>query len=81
MLDFGCGDGEFVQAFAGQGFEAHGCDIVLDHESDRLRLISDDPYRLPFNDATFDCVVSQQVFEHVQDYHAALGEISPAARA
>jgi ubiquinone/menaquinone biosynthesis C-methylase UbiE len=70
VLDFGCGD--LVQALTDR-YDAFGCDIVLDHEDERLRRIEQDPvYRLPFDDASCDCVLSQQVFEHVQDYNAVL---------
>ena len=75
VLDFGCGEGALVQAFIDEGFDAYGCDIVVAAESDRLRLIGSEPYGLPFADATFDYVVSQQVFEHVQDYSVALTEL------
>jgi SAM-dependent methyltransferase len=75
VLDFGCGDGALVQALTDR-YDAFGCDIVLDHEDERLRRIEQDPvYRLPFDDASFDCVLSQQVFEHVQDYNAVLIEL------
>lgn len=38
-------------------------------------MIRGEPYRLPFDDASFDYVVSQQVFEHVKDYAATLSEL------
>ncbi|NIM22362.1 MAG: methyltransferase domain-containing protein [Candidatus Latescibacteria bacterium] len=37
-------------------------------EAGWLRLIEDDPYRLPFNDDSFDFVFSEQVLEHVHNY-------------
>ncbi|HVM18165.1 MAG TPA: class I SAM-dependent methyltransferase [Gaiellaceae bacterium] len=74
VLDFGCGDGVLVQAYREAGFQAYGCDIVLPEETPVLRLI-ETPYRLPFADASFAAVFSDQVFEHVQDYGAALREI------
>lgn len=75
ILDFGCGEGALVEAFIEAGFDAWGCDVVLQCETARLRVIRGEPYRLPFDDATFDYVVSQQVFEHVKDYAAALSEL------
>jgi len=83
ILDFGCGGGELVSAFNHLGYTAFGCDVKLNEEtgaadSDKNELIREiqlHPYRLPFEDNTFDVVVSDQVFEHVQDYPAALSEI------
>jgi SAM-dependent methyltransferase len=74
VLDFGCGDGALVRAYADAGFDAYGCDIVLGQPSERLRLI-ENPYRLPFDDHTFDVAVSDQVFEHVDNYPAVLREL------
>ena len=75
VLDFGCGDGAEVVAWREAGHEAFGCDVVLDRPGQSLRLI-EEPYRLPFEDATFDLVLSNQVLEHVQDHDVAFREIS-----
>ena len=81
ILDFGCGKGALVYALCAAGFDARGCDFSAElGDGDRLREILD-PYRLPFDDACFDCVVSDEVFEHVQDYPAALWEIRRVLRA
>lgn len=37
--------------------------------------LSGDAYRLPFDDNLFDVVISDQVFEHVQNYPEAIAEI------
>ena len=74
VLDFGCGEGDAVMAWRAAGHEAVGCDIVLERPGEWLYLI-EEPYRLPFTDAAFDLVVSNQVLEHVQDHHAAFAEI------
>jgi SAM-dependent methyltransferase len=74
VLDFGCGDGGAVEAWRDSGREAFGCDIAVHRSGDRLRAI-ETPYRLPFDDGTFDLVVSNMVLEHVQDYGVAFGEI------
>jgi SAM-dependent methyltransferase len=39
-----------------------------------LRLIPD-PYAIPYDDGTFDVIVSDQVFEHVMDYPGTLAEL------
>jgi ubiquinone/menaquinone biosynthesis C-methylase UbiE len=76
LLDFGCGAGERVEAFRRNGFDAVGCDLALpDDAPDTLRPIARDPYRLPYDDASFDRVYSITVFEHVMNYDLALAEI------
>jgi SAM-dependent methyltransferase len=75
VLDFGCGAGTMVAHYRSAGYDAYGCDIVLERETEFLRLIGS-PYRLPFRSGTFDFVFSDQVLEHVNDHAAALSEIS-----
>jgi ubiquinone/menaquinone biosynthesis C-methylase UbiE len=84
LLDFGCGAGDEVMEWRSSGFDAIGCDVQHYSDSDEckalyaqgaLRSIQFDPYRIPFDDATFDIVVSNQVFEHVNDYPSAIQEI------
>lgn len=71
ILDLGCGKGEVVAAFLERGLDAVGCDIeryLPDHdESGRLRPFGFDPYRLPYDDETFDFLFSVTVFEHVMN--------------
>ena len=74
VLDFGCGAGGLVRAWDAAGFEAVGCDVVLEEPGERLHLI-EQPYRLPFPDASFDFAVSNQVLEHVQDHDVAFREL------
>lgn len=86
VLDFGCGAGGVVKELRANGINAYGCDIGFkkchgietDEMSARneLRLIDTKPYKIPFNDNTFDFVFSDQVFEHVQNYEESLSEIS-----
>jgi 2-polyprenyl-3-methyl-5-hydroxy-6-metoxy-1,4-benzoquinol methylase len=74
VLDFGCGSGELVGRMVELGYDAHGCDIVPTPEwrsvasaSQRLWQIHPAPYRLPFDDACFDIVVSTSVLEHARN--------------
>jgi len=90
ILDFGCGEGEAVYQFRNLGFKAFGADPVDRFErmrsrcrqagliaegEDIFREISRSPYKIPFDDNTFDFIFSNQVLEHVQDYSAALEEM------
>lgn len=84
LLDFGCGAGDDVVDWRKCGYVAYGCDVkryadteacVSLYADGTLRLIEAAPYRIPFDDASFDVVVSNQVFEHVQDYPTAIDEI------
>ncbi len=76
VLDFGCGAGETVCAYREAGYDAFGCDIVLEHaDGNFLYLIDSHTLRIPFDDNTFDLVISESVFEHVMDYRSAISEI------
>ena len=83
VLDLGCGNGSTVRGWLDLGFDAYGCDFkfkkgdqvdALQREG-RIVLIAPSPYRLPYPDASFDLVVSNQVMEHVRDYPATLAEM------
>ena len=77
VLDFGCGDGQLVDRLREKGFDAYGTDVLLNKESDTLRLIRNDTkYRFPFPDQTFDAVISCSVLEHVRDLSEAVAEMS-----
>jgi SAM-dependent methyltransferase len=94
VLDFGCGEGDLVKAAVANGFNAYGCDLydikysshwnskwatVGANTHGRLRQIIA-PYKLPFNDSSIDVVISDQVFEHVQNYPEALAELRRVIR-
>ncbi len=88
VLDLGCGAGRLIVAACDRGFDGWGCDFDTGINADsvdqqlakemlaggRLRRI-ESPYRLPFDDAMFDVVISDQVFEHVQDFAATIAEM------
>jgi SAM-dependent methyltransferase len=90
VLDFGCGAGELVQCFLDQGLDAYGADIEpywitgtertknprwQGDDLQRFQKIEWTPYRLPFEDNTFDFCCSTVVFEHVQNYRESFAEI------
>jgi SAM-dependent methyltransferase len=74
ILDFGCGRGEVIEMGRQRGLEVYGVDRPGNVPSDRLKIM--EGHRIPFDDAFFDVVISNQVFEHVADPPAALAEIS-----
>jgi SAM-dependent methyltransferase len=84
ILDFGCGAGRTVYSLLDQGFiNAVGYDIrdylSLRDPADRSRFLIADAVgrwgRLPFDDNTFDLVISEEVFEHVMDQVGILREL------
>jgi len=87
ILDFGCGAGRTVYCLIDQGYDASGYDmkdyLELRAPSDRARFfISENGClgRLPFDDNSFDLVISEQVLEHVMDPVAVLRELHRVLR-
>ncbi|MGD0754901.1 MAG: class I SAM-dependent methyltransferase [Bacteroidales bacterium] len=86
ILDFGCGSGRYVQELREHGYQAFGCDINMKTEenvdtdsmikNNIIRKIDLKNYILPFEDKTFDLIISDQVFEHVRNYSETIFEIS-----
>jgi SAM-dependent methyltransferase len=85
ILDYGCGAGRLVAAGRAGGLEMLGADVYYGGSETRadaeragllgtvVQEIRDG--RTPFDDASFDLVVNNQVLEHVEDLDAVLGEI------
>jgi SAM-dependent methyltransferase len=89
VLDFGCGAGTVVEAARGAGLRGYGADVFNRRNASLHRIarqglggwicrIGD--RRLPFRDAAFDAVLSNQVFEHVFELDAVLAEIRRVLR-
>lgn len=84
VLDLGSGNGTTVYEYRAQGFDCFGCDLQFKdglHKDELvskgyLRIITDNPYTLPFEENMFDLVVSSQVLEHVSNYKSTLSELS-----
>jgi glycosyltransferase involved in cell wall biosynthesis len=80
ILDFGCGQGRLVESLVKDGFDAYGVDIFDRftkgpyRSKERCRLITQDPYRIPFGDEEFDAVISASVLEHVMDLEPVISE-------
>ena len=81
ILDFGCGAGDTVKALRTLGYpNAFGYDVMdgrtlLGASRDHLTVGTLLDLRLPYADNTFDLVISDQVFEHVQDQVRVFSEL------
>jgi 2-polyprenyl-3-methyl-5-hydroxy-6-metoxy-1,4-benzoquinol methylase len=93
LLDAGCGDGRFLAAIARTGMAPQrltGCDIsarILEtarqsvaREGGTVELAQANLERLPFDDASFDVVISIQVIEHLLDVGAGIRELARVLR-
>lgn len=80
VLDFGCGSGETIRTMREQGYlNVEGYDMVestqLSERRDHVTLGTSMDLRLPYEDNSFDLVISDQVFEHVLDQVTAFSEL------
>jgi SAM-dependent methyltransferase len=87
VLDYGCGKGDIVRLAREASFDAFGVEKFYGGSDirdavaatgllgDAIRELEDDG-RIPFDDAEFDVVVSNQVFEHVEDLSRVVAEIA-----
>jgi len=74
VLDLGCGNGRNLRHIAKQGFETYGIDIseealaqlreTLEQEKLSANIRKGSFYNLPYENGTFDCVVSMSVLQH-----------------
>lgn len=93
VLDWGCGKGHITYLLRQQGFKVTSCDvlsraddsafgqttpIIDDHGIDVIPLTN--PMALPFEDSSFDVVLSMGVLEHVSDDAASLRELRRVVR-
>lgn len=87
ILDFGCGEGAVVKTGLAENLDIWGTDIFHGITSyhyedsahpllqENMRIVKMQDGKIPFPDHSFDIVVSNQVFEHVEDIDMALAEI------
>lgn len=89
-LEIGCGAG-FVSAHIATEYRIStvGTDAEADRvetarrkngEVDRLSFLLADATALPFEDASFDLVLSQNVFHHIPDWRTAAEEVARVTR-
>ena len=89
VLDYGCGSGQIVRLLREHGLDAWGCDVFYEGGDYSPQIPMElQPYihrmlgnAIPHSDASFDVVLSNQVFEHVPDMEAALIEIGRVLKA
>jgi SAM-dependent methyltransferase len=91
ILDFGCGDGRVVYHGLKDGLNIFGVDIFYGGSSSKQHVIESGLLGtrifeitqegiIPFPDETFEVVLSNQVFEHVNDFDGPLREIHRAMK-
>jgi SAM-dependent methyltransferase len=86
ILDFGCGAGRTVKALRARGYvNAVGYDVgdgrtLVGEERNHISVGSLLDLRLPYEDNTFDLIISDQVFEHVQDQVRVFEELFRVTR-
>lgn len=90
VLDWGCGWGQITHMLRAESLDVTALDYRPDSEPEGFQplerypeieaYISHDPVRLPFEDGSFDAVLSLGVLEHVGDPDASLEEIRRVLR-
>jgi ubiquinone/menaquinone biosynthesis C-methylase UbiE len=91
LLDWGCGFGQVTALLRGEGVDVVAFDYregipaptvePLDRFPEIEAYVSPNPVELPFEDGSFDTVLSCGVLEHVQDPDGSLDEIHRVLRA
>jgi SAM-dependent methyltransferase len=85
VLDYGCGAGQIVDLLRQRQIDANGCDMFYEGGDHSLTMNSElraanvirkmEGDRIPFDDASFDFVINNQVMEHVENIEVVLAEI------
>jgi len=84
ILDFGCHDGAIVNLLRNENINISGVDLsngkdksfLEQHKSNHVKYAELKNYRIPYEDNSFDLIISHHVFEHVMDYETTLQELS-----
>ena len=87
ILDFGCGAGALVKALRSRGKHALGLELdrieirqALSEDIASHICLYDGCFPSPMNAKEFDTVVAIEVIEHIEDYRAALSEMTRLTR-
>ena len=91
LLDYGCGAGQIVERALATGFDSYGVDEFYEGGSYRedvkktgmlgTRIFELKSGIIPFPAEKFDVVISNQVFEHIDDFSMPLSEINRVLKA
>ncbi|TVR50265.1 MAG: class I SAM-dependent methyltransferase [Puniceicoccaceae bacterium] len=89
ILDVGCGDGAKVGFLRSLGYEAFGCDVSFKVSPRLEEMVANgwlfqlelEDYQFPFPDRFFDCLYSDQVVEHVQNFDQFIPETARVLKA
>ena len=83
VLDYGCGEGQTISLLRDRGVAAVGCDVFYSTSSLTGVPITVRPHvsemqgdRIPFEDASFDVVISDMVLEHVPNLQIVMSEVA-----
>jgi len=90
LLDWGCGWGQVTALLRERGVDVHAFDYrpaeagvgeaPLERFPEIVCTFSPEPVALPFDDASFDAILSCGVLEHVQDPAGSLAELHRVLR-
>ena len=85
VLDYGCSAAEIVKELRNRDVNAFGCDIFYEGGDsstsidptlfDRAIIRKMEGNTIPFDSASFDFVINNQVMEHVENLDSVLAEI------
>ena len=85
VLDYGCGSGQIIEEGRKAGVQIYGADVfyeggvtrpVIEEKGWLGNIVREIEHGvIPFDDRFFDLVVSNMVFEHIQDLDGVLSEI------